>query len=106
MFWWWGDPWGAGHWIGFGFMSVFWIAVIVGLVFLIRHAVARSAESTRPPSVAEQSPAASESTRGEAVQGAAEGERSSEALRILEERYARGEIDREEFLQMKDDLGG
>ena len=102
MFWWWGDPWGVGHWIGLGFMSVFWIAVIVGLVLLIRHVVTRSAESSRPTSVAGQAPAASETAPSEAV----EDEPSSEALRILEERYARGEIDRDEFLQMKADLGG
>lgn len=30
---------------------------------------------------------------------------SGSAMRILEERYARGEIDREEFLQRRRDLG-
>jgi len=28
------------------------------------------------------------------------------ALQILQERYARGEVEREEYLQKKDDLGG
>lgn len=32
--------------------------------------------------------------------------RASTALQVLEERYARGEIDRSEFEQKKHDLGG
>ncbi|HXJ02319.1 MAG TPA: SHOCT domain-containing protein [Micropepsaceae bacterium] len=34
------------------------------------------------------------------------GERRSTGLAILEERYARGEIDREEYLQKKQDILG
>ena len=108
MFWWWGDPWGAGHWIGLGFMGVFWIAVIVGLVFLIRHAASRSAASSKPPASGGQAPPAGGGQGPKAGAGApkqgASGQVNSEALRILEERYARGDIDREEFLQRKADL--
>ena len=35
---------------------------------------------------------------------APDGERKPDALAVLEERYARGEIDREEYLQKRDDL--
>ena len=40
------------------------------------------------------------------VQPAIAGPSRSEALAILENRYARGEIQREEYLQKKQDLGG
>ena len=33
-----------------------------------------------------------------------DGEKSGKALAVLEERYARGEIGREEYLQKRDDL--
>ena len=71
--------WGMG-WLGMIFMMAFWILVIVGLVFLIKWLI----QSTR---------------------GAKEvGQGTSRALEILKERYARGEITKEEFEQMKKDI--
>jgi len=71
--------WGMG-WLGMIFMMAFWILVIVGLVFLIKWLI----QSTR---------------------GAKEvGHGTSRALEILKERYARGEITKEEFEQMKKDI--
>ncbi len=68
----------AGHWILF---ILFWGLVITALVLLIRYL-----------------------WRGGPARPAEPAERGR-ALSILEERYARGEIDREEFLQRKRDLG-
>jgi len=83
---WRGYGWGHGPWMmgGYGmgwfggiFMLIFWIAVVIGIVFLIRWLV--------------------QSTRG--------GVGSSEsALEILKRRYAKGEIDKKEFEQKKKDL--
>jgi putative membrane protein len=70
MFWWWGSGWG---WVGGLFFGLFWIAVIVVAVLLLRH----------------------EMPHLERRFGA------SPALRVLEERYARGEIPREEFLDRR-----
>jgi putative membrane protein len=69
----WGpDSWGWG-WV-FGLAgTVFWIAVIVGLILLLRGEIPRLRDRFAKPS----------------------------ALRILEERYARGEISREEFLERR-----
>ena len=36
MFWWWGSGWG---WIGGLFFGLFWIAVIVVAVLLLRHEI-------------------------------------------------------------------
>ncbi len=68
--------WGMG-WFGGIFMMVFWILIIIALVFFIRWLV-RSTESKQDRRVDE-----------------------SRALEILKERYARGEIDTEEFEQKK-----
>ena len=68
--------WGMG-WFGGIFMMVFWILIIIALVFFIRWLV-RSTDRNQSREVNE-----------------------SRALEILKERYARGEIDTEEFEEKK-----
>ena len=68
--------WG-NHWMFGGFMWLFWVAVIVGLVFLIRWIVQQKPAGQKP---------------------------EEDALEILKKRYAKGEIGREEFEQKKKDL--
>jgi putative membrane protein len=62
------------------FMIAFWILLLAGVFFLVRWLVRGSSGHS-----------------GDARSG-------SSALEILEQRYARGEIDREEFEQKKRDL--
>jgi len=70
--------WGMmGGWGGMLFMSLFWIALILLIVWVVR-----------------------------AVIGAGGGGGgSSNARNILDQRYARGEITRKEYEQMKKDIG-
>ncbi|GAB4255678.1 MAG: hypothetical protein Kow00129_16460 [Thermoleophilia bacterium] len=92
--WWWGT--GVG-WFGFFFMLLFWALIIVGVIFLIRalsSSQGRSQSGGEPMRGPEGSPPAGTARP------------ASRALELLEERYARGEIDREEFLQRKKDLLG
>ena len=73
--------WGYGMgWLGMILMAVFWIAVIVGIVFLIRWLVVSTGSGDRRAN-SEDSP-----------------------LEILKRRYARSEINREEFEEKKRDL--
>jgi putative membrane protein len=74
------DGWGMG-WFGGIFMIVFWVLILVGLVFVIKWLV--------------------QSTKGDS-HSARIG--SSTALEILKERYARGEINKQEFEEKKKDL--
>ena len=69
------------EWHGFGGMAMWavWILIIVALVWLATSAARRGRDADR---------------------------REKSALEILEERYARGEIEREEYLQKRGDLGG
>jgi putative membrane protein len=78
------DGWSGGGWSPFMWimplmMFVFWILIIVGIVFLIRWLI----ESSRPG--------------GPVVKGEA-------PMDILKQRYAKGEITKEQFDQMKKDL--
>ena len=73
--------WGMG---GFGgiFMMVFWILILVGLIFLIKWLIQSTSRN----------------------KGIGDGE--SRAIDILKERYARGEIDKDEFDSKTKDLLG
>ncbi|MBW2054005.1 MAG: SHOCT domain-containing protein [Deltaproteobacteria bacterium] len=72
--------WGMG-WLGMIMMLAFWALVIAALVFLIRWLIQSSKGGT--PVI---------------------GGSFNQALEILKERYARGEIDKEEFDSKKRDL--
>jgi putative membrane protein len=71
--------WGAGEWLAMGtMMLVFWGLVIGLVVWAVR------------------------SSRSGDQRGRPEGGRSSGADTLLAERYARGEIDEDEFLRRRD----
>ena len=66
------------EWHGFGGgMWIFWILILIALVWFVAFAARQAGNSQK---------------------------REKSALEILKERYARGEIDRDEFKQMRDDL--
>jgi len=75
----WADGYG---WIGFGwiFMVLFWVLIILGIVALLRWL-------------------------GAGGNGRRDASRKT-PLEILQARYARGEIEREEYEQKRRDLGG
>jgi putative membrane protein len=79
----WGDHgWGWGMGFGIIGMILFWALVILGIVILVKWIAGKnpSSEPGFPP--------------------------VRTALDILKERYARGEIDKQEFEEKKRDLGG
>lgn len=86
--WYWGG--GGFGWVGLLFMLLFWVVIIVGVVFLVRGLWGQNQGRDRD------------------YRGAPERQepRRSTALEVLEERYARGEINREEFLERRKDLLG
>lgn len=69
----------GGHMFGFGwgFMWIFWILLILAIIWLAKVFFSNSDNQEK---------------------------RSKSAEEILKERYARGEIDREEFEQKRKDL--
>jgi putative membrane protein len=89
MMWGSGNGWGdAGGAIMVVFMLAVLALIVVGIIFLVRGLTRHDQVQPGPP------------------QAPPPGPRGSGALQVLEERYARGEIQREEFLQRKQDLLG
>lgn len=75
------DGFGMTGGFGFGwiFMMLWWVLILVGIAALVKWMVASSGAGSRTGS-------------------------DSKALDILKERYARGEIDEQEFQKRKRDL--
>lgn len=77
----WGDyGWGIGFWMGLGWllMIIFWVLVILGVVYSVKLIAGAGAKK--------------EATKDETP------------LEILKKRYAKGEITKEQFDQMKEDI--
>ena len=72
----WDYGWGMGFGLGWLSMIVFWILLILGIVYLIKMIAG----------------------------GEKKGETTETALDILKKRYAKGEINREEFENIRNDL--
>lgn len=68
------------HWLGWLGMAFFWLVLVLLVLAAVKYLM------------------------GNRRSNAPDGERKPDALAILEERYARREIDREEFLKKRDDL--
>jgi len=66
-----------GHWFGGGFMWIFWILLILAIIWGIKAV---------------------------SFGGTTSSNRQKSALDILKERYARGEIEQQEFDQKRKDL--
>ena len=79
MYDWHDDGWGPGTWIAMGLMMLaFWGLIAALVVYLVRNLGHRSAEQ---------------------IGGAAP---PDQAMRILDERFARGDIDADEYNQRRD----
>ena len=74
---------GAWGWAGLALNLILWAALIVGLVYLVTRIVRRSGINNQGF-------------------GAVNGPAS--AVRIAQERYARGEIGRDEYMNLMEDL--
>lgn len=84
----WGGSWGVGNWLVMGFgMVVFWGLVAAGVIWLVRALSARDSGGRQAPP---PSPPVDPTPRG--------------ARDILDERYARGEIDDDEYRTRRDTL--
>ena len=84
--WGYGHDWGMmGGWGGGAFGMIIWplvlIALVIGVIWYVRSPSYAGAGRLRLP-------------------------RRASGLAILEERYARGEIDRDEYLQKKSEISG
>ena len=75
------EGYGAGlHWLGWLGMAFFWLILVLLVWALVKY------------------------LKGDRRLDALDSEKKPDALAVLEERYARGEINREEYMQKRDDL--
>jgi putative membrane protein len=75
----WGDyGWGVGFGLGWFFMVIFWVLVILGIVYLVKLLVGAGARK--------------------------KGMDAETPVEILKKRYAKGEITKEQFDEMKEDI--
>ncbi len=72
----WDYGWGMGFGFGWLFMIVFWVLLILGIVYIVKLIAG----------------------------GTKKGEKEETAIDILKKRYAKGEISKEEFEKIKNDL--
>lgn len=73
----WHDGWGVGSWLAMSFVMLLFWALVVGVIIWVARGHNRIAQ---PP--------------------------QNQARQILDERYARGEIDDDEYKQRRDQLAG
>ena len=98
---------GHGAWPGILMavgMAIFWIAVIVLIVWLVREFAGRRAAHG---AAGHYAPMAGPAQQQVPPAGAPYGQppmASESPVQILERRYAAGEIDRDEFLRRREDL--
>ena len=77
---WEGGGWGWGAWVFMAVMMVlFWSAIITGAVMIVRYS--RDRHHFPPPTAKDD---------------------SDPAIRVLDERFARGEIDEDEYTRRRD----
>jgi len=80
----WGHGWGWGNWLGMGVtMILFWGLLIAGIVALVRH-LGGTRDASHPGGTREAG-------------GTGPGSGRTRAEEVLAERFARGEIDEDEY---------
>jgi putative membrane protein len=93
---WYGHDWGWGSWLAMSVMMIGFTAVVVLLVALVVQALPGS----RPPTDLRSTTPSPTGGGGEI--SSATGRPSGSAERVLDERFARGDIDEQEYLTRRD----